>query len=77
MEVRSWRSATCCCHGSRGASSSRVSGSATTTPHGSHISELLRATLICLPLKGFEVALGYDRLLGAEGPVPKAGNPLS
>ena len=39
--------------------------------------ELLRATLICLPLEGLEVALGYDRLLGAQGPMPEAGNPLS
>jgi hypothetical protein len=39
--------------------------------------ELLRAALICLPLKGAEVALGYGRLLGAQGPMPEAGNPLS
>jgi hypothetical protein len=38
--------------------------------------ELLRAALICLPLKGVEVALGHGRLLGAEGAVPEAGNPL-
>jgi hypothetical protein len=38
---------------------------------------LLCAALICLPLKGLEVALGYGRLLGAQGPMPEAGNPLS
>jgi hypothetical protein len=39
--------------------------------------ELLSAALICLPFKGVEVALGHGRLLGAQGPLPKAGNPLS
>jgi hypothetical protein len=39
--------------------------------------ELLDAALICLPLKGLEVAFGYDRLLGAQGPMPEGGNPLS
>src|SRR5215510_12227137 len=39
--------------------------------------ELLCAVLICLPLKGLEVALGYDRLLDAQGSMPKAGNPSS
>ena len=46
---------------------------ALTSPAG----ELLRAPLICLPLKGLEVALGYDRLLGAQGSMPEGGNPLS
>jgi hypothetical protein len=31
--------------------------------------ELLHTALIRLPLKGVEVALGYGRLLGAQGPV--------
>lgn len=39
--------------------------------------ELLCAVLICFPLKGLEVALGYDRLLDAQGSMPKAGNPSS
>lgn len=38
--------------------------------------ELLRAPSICLPLDGVEVALGRGRLLGAQGPMPPAGNPL-
>ncbi len=37
--------------------------------HWSPAGELLHTALIRLPLKGVEVALGYGRLLGAQGPV--------
>jgi len=37
--------------------------------HGSPAGELLHTALIRLPLKGVEVALGYGRLLRAQGPV--------
>jgi hypothetical protein len=37
--------------------------------HGSPAGELLHTALIRLPLKGVEVALGYGRLLGAQGPM--------
>lgn len=32
--------------------------------------QLLRAALVCLPLKGIEVALRHVRLLGAQRPLP-------
>ncbi|HET6346086.1 MAG TPA: hypothetical protein VFH51_14210, partial [Myxococcota bacterium] len=39
--------------------------------------ELLYAVLICLPLKGLEVAFGHVRLFGAQGPMPESSNPSS